>query len=262
MNFIQTENINLISQYRSELYNQFTGTLDGMWQDLYIASATPFLIEIDSNTVGYCCIDDNKSLLQLFLKDEAKYLMEAVISTLITKELITFASLSSIDPISFNTALSLSKSNKINTFCFQYAGSPLIKNSAFEITNATVKDADTMRAFLKNNAGFDDTFGYTDNLINRKELYIAKEGDNIIASGECRISDTQKDVADLGVIVNTEYRKKGLGAKMLNALAQKAVELNKQPVCSTTYDNIASKKAIEKAGFYNSFIIFDMSFIS
>ncbi|AZQ61147.1 GNAT family N-acetyltransferase [Flammeovirga pectinis] len=260
MNFIQTENTPLISQYRSTLYSQFTGTLDGMWQDLYIASASTFLIEINEISIGYCCIDDSKSLLQIFLNKESNYLMENTLKALISKNLITSARLSTIEPVSFNASLGLANSVDKNTLCFQYSGSSLLKKSALEIQLATVDDADNIRAFFKENAGFEDTFGYADNLINRKELYLSKKDNIIIATGECRLSDTQKEAADIGMIVNKGYRKQGLGTRMLDALAQKAIALNRQPVCSTTVDNIASKKAIEKAGFYCSNIIFDMSF--
>lgn len=63
-------------------------------------------------------------------------------------------------------------------------------------------DIPEIKYFLKEQIGMDDTFGYTENLVNRKEIYMVKESDEIIATSECRWSETQSDFADLGVIVN------------------------------------------------------------
>ena len=46
----------------------------------------------------------------------------------------------------------------------------------------------------------DDTFGYTENLVARKVIFMVKESDVIIATRECRMSDTQPEIADLGII--------------------------------------------------------------
>ena len=108
--------------------------------------------------------------------------------------------------------------------------------------------------------GFDDTFGYVDNLISRKELFMVKDSNTIITTGECRLSDTQLEYADVGVAVNKEHRKKGYATKMLLQLAKEAIMQKRKPICSTTIDNIGSQKAIEKAGFHCSNIIFDMEF--
>lgn len=88
---------------------------------------------------------------------------------------------------------------------------------------------------------------------------MVKEYKIIIATSECRLSETQLTVANLGVIVNKDYQGKGIATKILYQQARRAQEVDKKPVFSTTYNNIASRKAIEKAGFYSANIIFDIS---
>lgn len=259
MNFNKTENKS-ITKYRAELYKIFTSALDDMWQDLYIASSQAYLIEFNKQTIGYCCIDDKKTLLQIFLIEEFNYVMDKVIESLTESELISSASLSSIEPVSFNSCLAHSKSIKTNTYCFKYSNSQLKNESLLNIEVVSKKDIKTLKAFYKNHVGFDDTFGYVKNRVQRKELYMIKESGNIIATGECRLSDTQPDVADVGMAVNKDYRKKGIGTQVLQQMALKAQRAKRQAICSTTLDNKASKKAIEKAGFYCSHIIFDINF--
>jgi len=259
MNFIKTENTS-ITAYRAELYKRFTSPLDDMWQDLYIASSQAYLIEFDKQTIGYCCIDDKKTLLQIFLIEDLNYAMDKVIESLIESELISSASLSTIEPVSFNSCLAHLKSIKTNTYCFKYSNSQLKNDSLLHVEVVSKKDINTLKAFYKNHVGFDDNFGYVKNRVERKELYMIKEAGNIIATGECRLSDTQADVADVGMAVNKDYRKKGIGTQVLRQMAIKAQEAKRQAICSTTLDNIPSRKAIEKAGFYCSHIIFNINF--
>ena len=84
--------------------------------------------------------------------------------------------------------------------------------------------------------------------------------DEIIATSECRWSETQPKYADLGVIVNKKYQGQGIATQILQSQANRVLLANRKPICSTTIDNFASKKAIEKAGFYCSNIIFNINF--
>ena len=135
------------------------------------------------------------------------------------------------EPISFNTCLHFSKSLKTNTFCYQFSDSKINDEDTLNIELVSKYDSNKIRTFYKNHIGFDDTFGYVDNLIARKELFVLKESNTIISTGECRLSDTQLSFADIGVAVNKEHRKKGFATKMLHQLAKKAIRQKRKPIC-------------------------------
>lgn len=259
MNFKKTEDIETINNFRSKLYQKLTAPIDGMWEQLYIASAQHYLIENENKTIGYCCINNEKSLLQLFLLEEYNSRMEHVITALVDSELITSASLSSNEPISFNTCLSLSKSIKANTFCFEHTGIPVDIDSTLKVELVTNDDIPAVKAFLKEQVGMDDTFGYTENLVSRNEIYVVKEADEIIATSECRMSDSQSDIADLGIIVIRDFQGKGIATQVMQTQVNRVLKANRKPICSTTLENVAARKAIEKSGFYCSNIIFDIA---
>ena len=260
LNFIKTESTGNITEYRRALYQKLTSPIDAMWELLYIASSQHYLIEKGEGTIGYCCIDSSNSLLQLYLEDDFNYLTEAVIEKLIDKGLIRSARLSSSESITFNICLLHSESISTNTFCFQHTNKPSEFESALKLELVSTEEIPAIKAFLKEEVGMDDTFGYTENLVNRGEIYRAKEGDIVIATSECRLSDTQKEYADLGMIVKSDYRGRGLATQILMLQVNRVLEMGRKPICSTTVDNIASRKAIEKAGFYCSNIIFDIFF--
>lgn len=260
MKFIKTDNTSDIDEYREELYLRFTAPLDAMWEQLYIASSQHYLINEDEKNIGYCCIDDKGCLLQIFLNEAYNYLMDKVVLSLIESKLISSASLSAIEPVSFNACLFFSKSIKANTFLYQYSNRPLEKGGYLKVEPVLKEDISIVKTFLKEQIGFEDTFAYTENLVERKEIFLLKESGVIVATSECRLSDSQAGVADLGIIVNKDYQGKGIATQVLKQQVLRAREANRKPICSTTVTNLASQKAIERAGFYRSNIIFDISF--
>lgn len=262
MQFIKTESQSIIQPLRQQLYQDFVGPLDGMWESLYIAQSVTYLIQIDQNTIGYCCIDADKSLTQIFLNDNYKHQMSETIVNLIKSKHISSAKLSSIEIVSFNACLLHSKSIEPDTYNYQFSNNPQqsIIEETLALRLAELEDVSTIKTFYKNEIGFDDQFGYVKNLVQRKALFLAESSNFIFAAGECRLSETQIKYADIGMAVKQTHRKKGIGTKMLIALTKIAQDQNRIPICSTTIDNIASQKAIEKAGFYSAHIIFKINF--
>lgn len=260
MKFIKTDQIEEVARLRKTFYENLTAPIDAMWEQLYIASAQSYLIAQGNQNIGYCCIDSEKRLLQLFLIQSFKQQMQQVIGMLIGSDLVTSASLSSSDPTSFNACLFHSTSISTNTFCFEHTNESVELESSLNLALVSEEEIPMIKAFLKQQVGMDDTFGYTENLVNRKELYRAREGNTIIATSECRLSDSQPVYADLGMIVNSAYRGRGFATEILKYQINRVLKLDRKPICSTTIDNTASQKAIKKAGFYCSNIIFDIQF--
>lgn len=259
MNFIKTDNSETINNLRTQLYTSLTAPIDAMWELLYIASSQHYLIDENNITIGYCSINEDGCLLQIFLTAENEIKMNKAITGLIGAELITSASLSSNEPISFNTCLTFSNDIKPNTLCFQHVNTPREIDSSLKIELVTTDDIPSIKNYLKTQVGMDDTFGYTENLVSRKEIFMVKESEVIIATSERRISDSQNEIADIGIIVNKNFQRKGIATQVMKMQVNRVLNEGRKPICSTTLDNIASRIALEKAGFYCSNIIFDIS---
>lgn len=260
--FSETNLNSKIQSQRKAYYNTLFAPLDGIWESLYIGGSTISSIKTEKENLGYCCIDNEKSLNQIYLKESHRYLMAEAIKQLIDSKMIVAAKLSSIEPISFNSCLAHSKSLKSDTINYKYTNQQKknISNNEIQLRSANSDDIQNIKAFFNSEIGFNDQFGYTENLVNQKQLYLYEKENTIQASGECRPSKTQLKYADIGMVVKAENRKKGLGSKVLMALVEIAEKRDRKPICSTTTDNIAAQKAIEKAGFYPTYIIFKINF--
>ncbi len=239
MKFSKTDNTIEIDEFRKGLYQRFTAPLDAMWEQLYIASSQHYLINEGDKNIGYCCIDDKDYLLQIYLKEAYKFLMDKVVLSLVESKLVSSASISAIEPVSFNACLFFSKSIKANTFLYQYSNRPSEKELLLKVVPVLIEDIPGVKTFLKEQIGFEDTFGYTENLVERKEVFLLKESGDIVATSECRLSDSQAEVADLGIIVNKDYQGKGIATQVLKQQIIRCLEANRNPICSTTVDNLA-----------------------
>ena len=260
MNFIKSNGTATISELRARFYQKLTAPIDAMWEQLYIAASQHYLIAKDNKRQGYCCINDQACLLQLFLIEKSISQMDHVITSLIESKLINSASLSSNEPVSFNSCLNNSTSIRANTFCFQHSNTFFDLKPAIAVEEVSTNDIPAIKKFLKEQIGMNDNFGYTENLVVRKEMFLLRESDEIIATSECRNSDTQPEIADLGIIVNRDYQGKGIATQIMQLQVNRVLNSNRKPICSTTSDNIASQKVIARSGFYCSNIIFDMTF--
>lgn len=260
MNFIKTEITEAINELRVKLYQKLTSPMDAMWELLYIESSQHYLIQNNNRTMGYCCVNDADCLIQLFLEEEYYSAVDGVIEQLIKTKLINAASLSSKESMAFNACLMHSKSTKVNTFCFQHSNRAIELDGPLKIDLVTSEDIPAVKVFLKDQIGMDDIFGYTENLVSRKELFLVKESGLIIASSECRISDSQPAIADIGIIVHKDFHGKGIATQVMQRQVNRVLKAGRKPICSTTLDNVASRKLIEKSGFYCSNIIFDIKF--
>lgn len=258
MEFIPTRDITEIASLREQLYKELTAPIDAMWELLYIASAQAHFIQQGNQRLGYCCIDEKKRLLQLFLFAPFKGLAIEVLQEMMDTRLIVGAQLSSSTPTAFNACLFHATISSTHTFCFEHTNESIDFEERLALALVSEDEIPAIKAFLKKEVGMDDTFGYTENLVNRKEIFRAKQGDTIVATSECRLSDTQPNYADLGMIVNQDFQGQGFATEILQWQINRVLNLGRKPICSTTIDNIASQKAIKKAGFYCSNIIFDI----
>ena len=76
-----------------------------------------------------------------------------------------------------------------------------------------------------------------------------EKGGEILGTGEFRERKNWVPFADVGMIVNKKYRRKGVGTYLLALLKQQADRQGLRPICSCEAGNLASRKAIENAGF-------------
>nr|HQU72724.1 hypothetical protein [Calditrichia bacterium] len=200
--------------------------LDGMWEAAFIEPAPHFHIGIGGQQAGYCCVGPQNRLLQFYLSRQFAAHEQDVWQTLIQgpnnlpEGPLAGAIAGTNDPVALAHCLDFQKKVRVHTWLFcddpDFSGelSPLAASHLFRMADG----ADLARALLFCQESVNNQSAWLGNylagLIERQELFLLEKGGRILATGECRVSESQPPFADLGMIVYPEYRGQGLGTEV------------------------------------------------
>ncbi|MFT4537431.1 MAG: putative acetyltransferase [Saprospiraceae bacterium] len=102
--------------------------------------------------------------------------------------------------------------------------------------------------------------GYIGGLIEKGEIFSFEKGDEIIGTCEVRKSTTAPAVADIGMVVSPDYRRKGYGTYLLYKAKTIALKWERIPICSCEKGNAGSVKSIHNCGFVSRYQLLSISF--
>lgn len=233
---------------------------DGMWQS-FAAMADHYIIKAERDIIGYFVMNSEQKLLEFFLHHDHD--QQKVFSDILAEMKISGAVTSTGEPSFQSLCLDHQKNVTVNAITYHVNESSSIQNPEFNDDTtfcvATTTQLETAVEFAHAAIGADRNWlsGYYADRIKRDELYGLWHDGKLIAAGECRLSDTQKPYADLGMIVSQDHRGRGLATNILRALLVKCQKEGLKAICSTETENIAAQKAIVHAGFtsYNRIIM-------
>ena len=80
-------------------------------------------------------------------------------------------------------------------------------------------------------------------------LWIASNDGKTVGSGVAIPLDRSGDVVDIGMVTRPDQRNKGFASLVIDELANQLEREGKRPICGCAETNLASKAALENAGF-------------
>ncbi len=270
MQCIQITHNDTIQQRRDDYLNTLIAPMDGMWESAAIAHATFWDIQGDirdrKQYAGYFCLDSDNCLLRFHLSANYQAHAQEIFAWIVSTYNIQQAITSTIEPFYFSLCLSIQESITPHSYLFRDNKriEPLsdLSNSSFRTAENRELD-DIVRFYHTNTEGSGEWIEeFLQERIKHKELFVWYHEQTLVATGECIPSSKQKPYADLGMVVAQSQRGQGLGSSMLIQLKKHCYEAGLQPICSCTADNLASKKAIEKAGFISEHSMVNVLFSS
>lgn len=252
-----------LSEKKAKYRASATAPLDGMWE-AFTGMADHFRINDSKGSVGYCAVNTEQKILQFFVQPQTN--APAAFRQAVADLRITGAVVSTAEPAFLALCMDQQKSVTDQAIMYHWADSTRCAAAQFPVGMATKpmgkSDLKTAVAFAANTIGADAGWleSYFGGLIDRGELYGLFNGDNLVSTGECRPSPTQPAYADVGMIVGTGHRGKGIATNTLRWLIGESVARGLKPICSTEQSNIAAQKAITRAGFTGYHRILEIAF--
>ncbi len=224
-----------------------------MWERAVIAHAVWWEIRDHQQHAGHFCIDSNNYLLRFHLVDPYLGRAQEIFRWILATYDIQHAIASTIEPLYFSLCLDVQERMTPHSYLFRDSarGEPAPDFGENTFRSAAQSEFDDLAHFYRANTEGSGEWieDFLHEHLDRGELYVVHDRQTLVATGECIPSQQQPPYADLGMVVGRSHRGRGLGSLMLRQLKQRCYEAGWKPICSCAADNLASKKAIEKAGF-------------
>jgi GNAT superfamily N-acetyltransferase len=240
--------------------DQLHTPLDGMWEQGLIAPAAHWRLSWRGEDTGFAVINEERCLLLWYLRPAFLPEGEAILAALVREARLRVAYVSTGDPGVLGLLLRTQRRLRIHTYLFAPHQpvdiSPAI-DGPLRWEEAAMAGLPSAVQFCHRHTGSATQWleQYLRRLIERRELFFLYQKNELLVTGECRLSDSQPAFADLGMIVARAYRRRSLGAYMLLRLRARAEEQGRTPICSCEATNTASYFAIKKAGFVSRYQI-------
>lgn len=262
------EQLEELSTLKKEYIKQATAPLDGMWLCGFVPMADHFGFYKNEELIGFCCLNSDSYLLQFYVNQPNQALADDIFTSIINKENqligdVIGAFSSTAETHYLSLCLDHAAKTQVNTLMYQQIEKAVKQKTDLPMAAATVEQLAEFVEFAKTNIGAPEEWvtGYYANLISRQELFGYWKNNELLAAGECRLFDEyQTEYADLGMVVAESERGQGIATQVLTYLIALANGKGLIAMCSTEKTNIASQKAITRAGLTSSHRIVQFDF--
>ena len=249
-NFKKLNDTSSLNPLKSEWQKSLTASQDGMWESI-TNSSTHWEIQDEQQTIGYTCVDGGNRLLQFFVLPN--WLTEglAIFQQFIDQQNIKTALIGTNNPVGLSIAMHFQKSVKVDTYLFTdfVKSMPNEIDASFRLVMET--DLPNLVEYFHQSMGAPKEWlkNYAGSLIEKKEIFVLEDGAEILGTCEVRKSKSDSKVADVGMVVSPNHRRKGIGTFLLGKAKEIAIKWGRSPICSCEKDNLGSLKSIQKNGF-------------
>jgi GNAT superfamily N-acetyltransferase len=249
-NFLKFASGGSLTSLKADWRATLTAPQDGMWES-FADMAAAFEISNGAQVLGYAVVNDENQLLNFFLHPQFMSHGVDILSQFLKAHKIGQAVLGTNNPVAMTMALQLQQKVIPHTYLFHDAFDGIAAKTEGTFGAAEVGELNDLIEFYHYAIGAPKDWlqNYLGDLLAKGEVYALKNGEHYLGACEVRSSQTNDRVADVGMVVSPDHRRKGLGTYLLGQAKRIAKENKKQAICSCEVDNLGSKKSIEKNGF-------------
>ena len=212
-----------------------------------IYKSNVFEIKQNNEYIGfYACSDKENTLYKFFVIDNFRIHEREIFDMIIKKHGIQKIEVATFDTILLN--LAIEKQKNVSVLGIYFKDHKKVVPQLANFPNATFRAAEItdMNRIIEVSQNF---FDELEHRIERNELFLLEDNDEILGVGICVWSYYDNNVASIGIFTNAKYRQKGIGKYIVSKLKETEKEKDMIVNCGCDYDNESSKKTLEGAGF-------------
>lgn len=115
-------------------------------------------------------------------------------------------------------------------------------------------------ALIEINDGFFEDIEEVNEYLNSDGLFVLELNQDIVGCGIGKAVVPGRIDIDIGMLVANEHRSRGLGRHIVGCLKNHFLKQGLRPICGCAANNLASKSALEKAGFVSDHRLLSISY--
>lgn len=246
---------------KKECLAQLSSPPDGMWE-AFRNGATHIEILEAEQLIGFACIDDQKQLIQFYLRPQYLGQGSTIFQQFISEFDLKKGIVGTNNPLFLSIVLAFTQQLAIHTYLFRdhYEAKPPKKGG--NLKKARLEDLQKIVDFCHFSLGAPKEWltAYFNELIGKGEVFFLEERDKIIGTCEVRRNASAPECADIGMIVSPDFRRQAYGTFLLNEAKSIALDWGKKPICSCEKENTGSIKAIHHCGFISKYQLLSITF--
>jgi len=251
-----------LTYLRQACYQSLSAPLDGMWDDLMHRAVVRGIYD-QQECIGYYCYDQAYTLINFFMVQDWINRKEEIFSSLLHSEYFPQAFISTNHPCFLTAALPFMRQSSVYYYLFEEGPYPSqepvlpIQWRDARLVQATPQDIPRVVRFCQQVTDADAAWltQYIRTWTLQEGIFFLASAKKILGTCELRISATQPAYADLGAIVSPQFRGRGLGTYLMRLGRWICHQRQLKAICSCRYDNVASRKMIERSGFINRHLL-------
>lgn len=252
---VQAEDHALLAAYaalRREHLDSLAGPMDDMWLS-FADQAEHHLLLLEQQPVGICAVHPEHGLLGFHVKRRFEHRAPALLRLALGRLQPAHMNVATLDPGFLAAALDVAASVETHTLMYSLVAEADSEGLG-DLERAGAQDLEAVVDFQRQALGAPEEFlrAYGQQRIAAGELWLVISANQLQATGELRVDAHQEGIAQLGLVVGQEQRRKGLGSRLMCSLVERSQAQGLRPHCSTEVDNLGAQRAIERAGFRSS----------
>lgn len=230
-----------------------------LYLELLVGKSEYFLINRDGELTGYCIKTAENTLVEFYLENRTIPGCVEIFKAVITDLSITKVVCKSFDFLLLNCCLELSAPVKLIGTLFRDS----IEAEQYPVTGYSVRvaEASDYPFLLQQKDGLYDSPEELETFVNGGNLYMFEKDGVLTGCGYLIRVHSGWEYYDIGMWVNPDYRKQGMGTMIISFLKETCKINNWKAICGCSYENKASQKTLEKNGFISRHKLLEFSLV-
>lgn len=233
----------LREQYFASIYEA-----QELFLELIVKTADYYIIE-QAEPVGYFIISSQNRLIEYYLINSCIKDCESLFAKITMDFTIETVYCKSFDSILLKCCLKYAVSHKvIGTLFRDYTPTSANEINDFDIKKAMDSDIPVLLQQTDELYESEDEL-YT--MVKNGNILMYCRNSNLIGCGFLIKVLDNRNIYDIGMWVKSAFRKQGVATSIIANLKRYCLDNNLIPICGCAADNLASRKTLEKNGFFS-----------